>query len=66
MAKKAEFNYSEAMTQIEAILESFRQEELSVDELADEVKRASELISRCKERLTRAEERVKKILTEER
>ncbi len=64
MAKKSEFNYSEAMAQIEALLQRFRTEQLSVDELADEVKRASELIARCKERLTKAEKSVKKILEE--
>lgn len=64
MAKKIENNtsYTEAMTQIEQILDKFRSEQMSVDDLAAEVKRATELIALCRERLYKAEEEVKKIL----
>lgn len=62
MAKKSEISYSEAMAEIEQILGRFRAEELSVDDLAKEVKRATELIALCKERLTKAEQSVKKVL----
>ncbi len=64
MAKKQDnsLTYSEAMAQIEQILEKFRAEEMSVDDLAAEVKRATELIALCRERLYKAEEDVKKIL----
>lgn len=64
MAKREEITYTEAMSEIEQILNRFRTEELSVDDLAKEVKRATELITRCKERLTKAEQSVKKILQE--
>ncbi len=50
------------MAEIEQILGRFRAEELSVDDLAKEVKRATELIALCKERLTKAEQSVKKVL----
>ncbi len=64
MAKKIENNtsYTEAMAQIEQILDKFRTEQMSVDDLAAEVKRATELISLCREKLYKAEEEVKKIL----
>ncbi|MBE6196506.1 MAG: exodeoxyribonuclease VII small subunit [Rikenellaceae bacterium] len=62
MAKKSEISYTEAMAEIEQILGRFRAEELSVDDLAKEVKRATELIALCKERLTKAEQSVKKVL----
>ena len=61
MAKK-EMTYAEAMAQIEKILARFRNEEMDVDSLAAEVKRATELIARCKSRLRKAEEEVSKIL----
>lgn len=64
MAKKREISYAEAMAQIEQILQRFRQEELTVDELAHEVKQATELIALCKERLKKAEADVKKVLEE--
>ncbi len=61
MAKK-EITYAEAMAEIEAILAKFRTEEMSVDTLADEVKRATELIALCKARLAKAESDVTKVL----
>lgn len=61
MAKK-EITYTEAMTEIERILSHFRNEEMDVDSLAAEVRRATQLIALCKERLCKAETEVKKIL----
>ena len=55
-------SYEEAMAEIECILAKFRSEEMSVDDLAAQVKRATELIALCKERLLKAEEDVKKVL----
>lgn len=62
MAKK-ELTYAEAMAEIEKILARMRNEEMDVDSLATEVKRATELISKCKTRLRKAEEEVNKILS---
>lgn len=61
MAKK-ELTYAEAMAEIEKILTRLRSEEMDVDSLADEVKRATELIAGCKSRLRKAETEVTKIL----
>ena len=64
MAKKQheEPSYAEAIAEIERILERFRSEDMDVDSLAAEVKRATELITLCKGRLHKAEEEVNKIL----
>ena len=52
MAKKTTaIKYSDAIREIEQILEKFRSEQLDVDTLATEVKRATELIAACKSRL---------------
>ena len=56
------FNYTAAVQEIEQILEHFRNEALDVDCLATEVKRASELIAACRERLTAVEKEVNNIL----
>lgn len=56
--------YAEAMAQIESILDRLQREEITVDNLAAEVKRATELIAECKARLHKAEEEVSKILQE--
>ena len=61
MAKKA-LKYGDAIREIEQILEKFRSEQLDVDTLANEVKRATELIAACKSRLKEVEGEVNKIL----
>lgn len=61
MAKK-ELTYAEAMDEIEKILGRLRSEEMNVDGLAAEVKRATELIASCKARLRKAEADVNKVL----
>ena len=60
MAKK-EISYTEAMAEIERILDRFRRGEMTVDILTQEVKRATELIALCRERLSKTEEELKKI-----
>ena len=61
MAKK-QLTYGEATAQIEKILARLRSEEMDVDTIAAEVKRATELTASCKERVRTAEEAVNKIL----
>lgn len=61
MAKKT-VTYAAAIAEVEQILERIQREEISVDDLAAEVKRATELIAVCKQRLLKAEEEVGKVL----
>lgn len=60
--KKQEVSYAEAMTEVEQILERFTTRQMDVDTLATEVKRATELIAQCKQRLARAEQEVSEVL----
>ena len=60
--KKEEPTYAEAIAEIERIIGRFRSEEMDVDSLAAEVKRATELIAVCKAKLQKAEEEVNQIL----
>lgn len=62
MAKK--ITYSEAMAEIEDILEKIENEELDVDELAEKVKRVSVLLKTCKDKLTKTNQQVEQILKE--
>ena len=55
-------NYVEAFQELQVIVTEIEQGEISVDELSEKVKRASELIKICKLKLTRTEEDVNKIL----
>jgi len=55
-------SYSEAMAEIEDILEKIESEELDVDELAEKVARVSTLLKTCKDKLTKTNEQVEQIL----
>ena len=61
MAKKT-IGYSEAVNEIEMILQQIEEGELDVDQLAEKVKKATELIKLCKLKLRNTEEEVNKIL----
>jgi exodeoxyribonuclease VII small subunit len=57
-------NYTEAFEELQEIVSEIEQGEISVDELAAKVKRATLLIKICKDKLTTTEEDVNKILKE--
>lgn len=64
MAKK-KITYAEAMSELEGILARLRSDELSVDDLAKSVARATELIAECRAILTTTEEEVEKLVNSE-
>ena len=59
-----QINYTAAFEELQAIVTEIEKGEISVDELSQKVKRASELIKICKLKLTTTEEDVNKILKE--
>jgi exodeoxyribonuclease VII small subunit len=61
MAKK-NLSYSEAIAEVESIVERIENNELDIDELAKNVKRVAELIKFCKAKLKSTEEEVEQIL----
>lgn len=60
MAKK-EKSYNESIKELEEILARIEDGDLDVDVLTKEVKRASELIKICKDKLYKTDEEIKKI-----
>ncbi len=62
MEKK--ISYTEAIRELEMIVSEIEQGEITIDILSEKVKRASELIKICKEKLTATEADVSKILEE--
>ena len=56
--------YTEAIAELEAIVEEIENEDISVDDLSEKVKRASELIRLCKTKLTKTEQEVNEVLKE--
>lgn len=59
-----EIKYTEAFDELQKIVVDIEDGEISVDELSIKVKRASELIIICKEKLSSTEEDVNLILKE--
>jgi exodeoxyribonuclease VII small subunit len=55
-------NYAEAFEELQQIVEDIENGQISVDELSEKVKRATQLIRICKAKLTSTEEDVNKIL----
>ena len=62
---KQEIKYEEAVAQREAIVRRMETGELNLDSLADELKKAQKLIKMCKDKLTKTDEEIKKMLEEE-
>jgi len=54
--------YEAAANELNQILTALKNEEVTVDELAEKVERASQLILFCKKKLTATEEKVEKII----
>lgn len=59
-----ELTYTAAKKEIELIVESIESGKLNIDELTQKVKRASELLTFCKDKLTKTDTELQKILEE--
>jgi len=62
--EEKKLSYNEAMKEVEAILAEIGSEQVDVDTLSEKVERASELLKLCKEKLTKAQEKVDKVLAQ--
>jgi exodeoxyribonuclease VII small subunit len=61
MAKTKE-SYSQAMERLEKIVRQIDGNELEIDELAEKLKEANEIIEACTAKLTKVDEEIEKIL----
>jgi len=59
-----EINYQQAFDELQEIVSDMEDGQINVDELAQKVKRATELIRICKNKLTATDGDVQKILKE--
>ena len=64
MTTKKPIKYSEAVEELNAILEDLGSEKIDVDEVSLKVKRAVELIKICREKIENTELEVRKIVKE--
>lgn len=56
--------YEEALQQLEDIVRKMENNEFDIDQLAEQLKKAQKLISLCKNKLTKTDEEIQKILEE--
>ena len=62
--KKNTESYTEAIAEIEKILQEIENEETDIDKLSKKVSRAAELIKYCNEKLKNTENEIKQIFDE--
>lgn len=58
----AELGYTEALAELEAILDRLEHDEPDVDRVAGDVARAAELVAHCRDRITAARARVQDVV----
>ncbi len=59
-----EMKYEAAFAELQAIVRKMENDELDIDQMSEQLKRAQELIKLCKDKLTKTDEEIKKILAE--
>lgn len=59
---KEEVKYEDAVRQLEEIVRKMENNELDIDQLTEQLKAAQRLVKLCKDRLTKTDEEIKKIL----
>lgn len=58
------FNYEHAMAQLSDIVKKMESGELDIDSLCQQLKTAKQLIRQCRDKLTKTNEEIKKLLEE--
>ena len=56
--------YEAAMAELQSIVHKMENDELDIDQMAEQLKRAQKLIKLCKDKLTKTDAEIKKILTD--
>lgn len=62
MSEKQEIGFTEAMRDLERILGEIEEDEVDIDALGERLKRASELLEICREKIRKAEVEVGQIV----
>ena len=57
--------YEEAMRQLQEIVRKMENDELDIDQMSDQLKKAQELIKICRDKLTKTDEEIQKLLNAE-
>lgn len=59
-----EMKYEKAVSELEEIVDKMERDELDIDQLSEQLKRAKVLVKLCKDKLTKTDEEIKKLLSE--
>lgn len=60
-----QMKYEEAVRQLEEIVKRLENNEMDIDELSTELAKAQQLIKLCKDKLTKTDDEIKKMLEKE-
>ena len=60
-----EIKYEAAIAELQAIVSKMENNDLDIDQMSVQLKRAQELIKLCKDKLTKTDEEIKRILAEQ-
>lgn len=66
MPVKKKETYTQAVERLEKIVHQIDNNELEIDELAEKIKEANDIIAFCTEKLTKADKEIEKLLSEKR
>ena len=61
---RKDLKYEEAMTTLEQIVVRMENNELDLDTMSEELKKAQQLIKLCKDKLTKTDQEIRKIINE--
>jgi exodeoxyribonuclease VII small subunit len=61
---KQEMKYEQAYQELQTIVRRMEADELDIDQMSEQLKRAQQLIKLCRDKLTKTDEEIKKILAE--
>lgn len=62
---KQEQKYEKAFRELQTIVRSMESDELDIDQMSEQLKRAQGLIKLCKDKLTKTDDEIKRILSED-
>ena len=60
-----EIKYEAAIAELQAIVSKMENNDLDIEQMSVQLKRAPELIKLCKDKLTKTDEEIKRILAEQ-
>ncbi len=58
-------NYESAVKELEEIVRKMENDQLDIDSLTEQLRRAQQLVKLCKDRLVKTDEEIKRILEEQ-